>query len=63
MRRFLQRFLLLALFLLLLFSSWFALVFSRIPKAPQLSAVFDIESGQGANSLVRVLEEEGIIHK
>lgn len=63
MRRFLQRFLLLALFLLLLFSSWFALEFSRIPKAPQQAAVFEIESGQGAKSLVRVLKEEGIIHK
>jgi UPF0755 protein len=63
MRRFLQRFLLLALFLLLLFSSWFALEFSRIPKAPQQTAVFEIESGQGAKSLVRVLKEEGIIHK
>lgn len=63
MRRWLQRILLLALFLILLFSSWFALEFFRVSRNSTETAVFEIESGQGAKRLAPILKKEGIIRK
>lgn len=63
MRKFLRRFLILALFLLLLFSSWFSLEFFGTPKGPGKTITFEIKSGQGAKSLARILKEEEVIRK
>jgi len=58
-----KRFLLLAVILILFLASWFAFEFLNTPKRPTDKILYEIESGEGANSLAEHLKEEGIIQK
>ncbi|MFC2168818.1 endolytic transglycosylase MltG, partial [Acidobacteriota bacterium] len=56
-----KRFFLLAAVLVLFLSCWFAVEFLITPKKPSGKIQYEIERGEGANSLAEHLKTEGII--
>ena len=56
-----KRLLLLAIILILFFSTWFAFEYLKTPKGPGKDILYEIKKGEGANSLAEHLKEKGII--
>jgi UPF0755 protein len=63
MLKLIKRLLLLAAFMILFLSSWFAFEFLRTPKNPSGSILYEIKKGEGANSLAEHLIAAGILQK
>lgn len=63
MLKLIKRLLLLAAFMILFLSSWFAFEFLRTPKNPSGNILYEIKKGEGANSLAEHLMAAGILQK